>query len=145
MGRLAHASSFKDLLVYQKAFGVARKVFDVTKSMPKEEVFSLTDQVRRSSRSIGAQIAEAWAKRRYHKQFVSKLTDADAEQMETQHWIDIAKDCGYLDGRTAGALSHELSEIGRMLNGMMEKAHEFCGKDGLIARESDKEYFLGEA
>lgn len=84
---LAHANSFRDLLVYQKVRAVAREIFALTKRFPKEEVFSLTDQIRRSSRSLGAQIAEAWAKRRYEAHFVSKLTDADGEQQETQHWI----------------------------------------------------------
>lgn len=89
----------------------------------------LTDQTRRSSRSVGAQIAEAWAKRRYEKHFVSKLTDADGEQLETQHWIDTAVDCGYLDHAQAAGLKDELSEIGRMLNAMIKKSEQFCGKD----------------
>ena len=68
----------------------------MTKSFPKEEMYSLTDQIRRSSRSVGAQIAEAWAKRHYEKHFISKLTDSDGEQHETQHWIEVAEDCGYI-------------------------------------------------
>ncbi len=75
---MKHAESFKDLVVYQKAREVAREVFKITQSFPKEEMYSLTDQVRRSSRSIGAQIAEAWGKRRYEKHFISKMTDAYA-------------------------------------------------------------------
>ena len=90
MGELKHAQSFRDLHVYQQARRVAKQVFELTRGFPKEERYSLTDQVRRSSRSVGAQIAEAWAKRRYKKHFVSKLTDADGEQQETQHWIDSA-------------------------------------------------------
>jgi four helix bundle protein len=86
----------------------------------------LTDQVRRSSRSIGAQIAEAWGKRRYEKHFVSKLTDADGEQMETQHCIETAEDCGYLSSSQAIEINDELSEIGRMLHSMMGKADRFC-------------------
>jgi four helix bundle protein len=78
---------------------VSRRFFELSKSFPAEERFSLTDQGRRSSRSIGAQIAEAWAKRGYEKHFVSKLTDADGEQQETQHWVDAALDCGYLTQR----------------------------------------------
>jgi four helix bundle protein len=88
-----HAKSFRDLVVYQKAKEVSRTIFEISKGFPKEETYSLTDQIRRASRSIGAQIAEAWAKRRYARHFVSKLTDADAEQMETQHWVDEAYDC----------------------------------------------------
>jgi four helix bundle protein len=94
---LNHAQSFRELVVYQKAKKVTRTIFEVAKDFPKEETYSLTDQIRRASRSIGAQLAEAWAKRRYEKHFISKLIDADAEQMETQDWIDEARDCQYLD------------------------------------------------
>jgi len=87
MSKLGHAESFRDLVVYKNARKLAKSIFELTKSFPKEEMYSLTDQVRRSSRSVGAQIAEAWAKRRYKKHFVSKLADADGEQQETQHWI----------------------------------------------------------
>jgi four helix bundle protein len=125
---LKHAESFKDLVVYQKARGVAKEVFQVTKSFPKEEMYSLTDQVRRSSRSIGAQIAEAWGKRRYEKHFISKLTDADAEQLETQHWIEVAEDCNYVIHAQALQIISKCSEIGRMLNSMIKKAEQFCGK-----------------
>jgi four helix bundle protein len=127
MTELNHAKSFRDLLVYQKAKKVSREIFEISKSFPKEETYSLTDQIRRASRSIGAQIAEAWGKRRYEKHFVSKLTDSDAEQMETQHWVDEALDCGYLDPKQAEKLTKELLQIGRMLNSMMDKAHLFCG------------------
>jgi four helix bundle protein len=127
MSELGHANSFRDLLVYQKACHVTKEIFESSKTFPKEETFSLTDQVRRSSRSIGAQIAEAWAKRRYKRHFISKLTDADGEQLETQHWIDTAKDCGYLTSTRAAQLNSELSEIGRMLGSMINKADQFCG------------------
>ena len=90
MRKAYHAHCFKDLLVYQKAREVAKSIFEISKNFPREELFALTDQIRRSSRAIGAQLAEAWGKRRYEKHFISKLTDADAEQMETQHWIGIA-------------------------------------------------------
>jgi four helix bundle protein len=126
MSELAHAKSFRDLEVYKKARAVAKRIFTMSRVFPKEEIYSLTDQVRRSSRSIGAQIAEAWAKRRYEKHFVSKLSDADGEQMETQHWIETAEDCGYLTSSQAIAVNDELSEIGRMLNSMMGKAAQFC-------------------
>jgi four helix bundle protein len=126
MSELGHAKSFRDLLVYKKARAVAKKIFELSKKFPKEELYSLTDQVRRSSRSIGAQIAEAWAKRRYEKHFVSKLSDADGEQLETQHWIETAEDCGYSSSSQAIEINDELSEIGRMLNSMMSKADQFC-------------------
>jgi four helix bundle protein len=125
MSELAHAKSFRDLEVYKKARAVAKRIFTMSRVFPKEEIYSLTDQVRRSSRSIGAQIAEAWAKRRYEKHFVSKLSDADGEQMETQHWIETAEDCGYLTSSQAIEVNDELSEIGRMLNSMMGKAAQF--------------------
>ena len=85
MGNGRRARCFRDLMVYQKAREVARRIFELTKVFPKEEIYSLTDQGRRASRSVGAQIAEAWGKRRYERHFVSKLTDADSEQLETQH------------------------------------------------------------
>ena len=126
MTGLNHAKSFRDLEVYHKARSVSRTIFEISKDFPKEETYSLTDQMRRASRSIGAQIAEAWAKRRYKRHFVSKLTDADAEQMETQHWIDEAATCKYLDRKQAEQLAGELMQIGRMLNSMINKATLFC-------------------
>lgn len=142
ISELEHAKSFRELIVYRKSRLVAKQIFKITKSFPKEERYSLSDQVRRSSRSIGAQIAEAWAKRRYEKHFVSKLTDADGEQQETQHWIDTAEDCNYLNPEQADKLNSELSEIGRMLNGMVEKSNLFCGN--YTVRESSGEYFVNK-
>jgi four helix bundle protein len=84
---MEYVKSFRELEVYKLARQLSKEIFEVSKIFPKEEMYSLTDQVRRSSRSIGGQIAEAWGKRRYEKHFVSKLTDADGEQLETQHWI----------------------------------------------------------
>ena len=140
MTKRNHAKSFRDLLVYQKAKTVSRSIFEITKGFPKEESYSLTDQIRRASRSIGAQIAEAWAKRRYEKHFVSKLTDADAEQMETQHWLSEACDCHYLEPTQVGELTGELLQIGRMLNSMIEKANLFCGQSRHVIREDTVEY-----
>ena len=100
-----YARSFKDLRVYQRAREVSRAVFRLSRTFPKEEMYSLTDQLRRAARSVGAQIAEAWGKRRYEKHFVSKLTDADAEQMETQHWVGEALDCGYVSAADAGQMN----------------------------------------
>jgi four helix bundle protein len=126
MTDLEHAKSFRDLVVYKKARAVAKEIFELTKTFPKEEMYSLTDQVRRPSRSIGAQIAEAWAKRRYERQFVSKLTDADGEQLETQHWLDTAEDYEYLSPDEAARTNEKLAEIGKMLNSMIKGAHRFC-------------------
>src|SRR5260370_1437628 len=137
-----YAKSFKDLRVYQKARQVSRAVFVLSKAFPKEEMYSLTDQMRRAARAVGAQISEAWGKRRYEKHFVSKLTDADAEQMETQHWVGEALDCGYISEANAGKLNSDLEEIGRMLNSMIEKADSFCGPPDGMLREPTAEYFI---
>jgi four helix bundle protein len=91
-------------------------------------MYSLTDQIRRSSRSVGAQIAEAWAKRRYKKHFISKLTDADGEQQETQHWIETALDCGYLLATNSMDWLERYASVGRMLNSMIIKADSFCSQ-----------------
>jgi len=89
-------------------------------------MFSLTDQIRRSSRSVGAQIAESWAKRKYQRHFVSKLTDADGEQYETIHWIEVALDCAYIRATTADKLVGQCTSIGNMLNSMILKSDSFC-------------------
>ena len=123
-----HAKSFRDLEVYKFARQLSLEIFETSKSFPKEEMYSLTDQMRRSSRSVGAQIAEAWAKRRYKKHFVSKLTDADGEQQETQHWIETAFDCGYLSGDHSKKWLECYASVGRMLNSMIKKADSFCSK-----------------
>jgi four helix bundle protein len=136
-----YARSFKDLRVYQKTREVSHAVFALSKAFPKEEMYSLTDQIRRSARSVGAQIAEAWGKRRYEKHFVSKLTDADAEQMETQHWVGEALACGYLSSDEAGRLNSGLEEIGRMLGAMIEKSASFCCPFYAVLHESAAEYF----
>ena len=127
MAELQHARSFRDLIVHQKARKIAQTIFQQSKSFPRDETYSLTDQIRRDSRAIGAQIAEAWGKRPYERHFVSKLTDADAEQLETQHWADVAFDCGYLAQPQHAVLLDSLSEIGKMLHSMIAKASQFCG------------------
>ncbi len=125
---MEHVNSYRDLEVYKLSRQLAQEIFMITKKFPKEEMYSLTDQVRRSSRSVGAQIAEAWAKRRYIKHFVSKLTDADGEQQETQHWIETAFDCDYLSEKQKNDWLEGYSKIGRMLNSMINKADRFCSK-----------------
>lgn len=142
MSALKHASSFRDLIVYRKSRQLQRDIRNITMTFPKDEKFSLTDQIRRSSRSIGANIAESWAKRRYEKHFISKLTDSDGEQMETQHWIETALDCEYIDQKTSAQLIDKCLEIGRMLNGMMDKADMFCGEPPRAVREESVEYFV---
>jgi four helix bundle protein len=117
-----------------------REIFKITKSFPREEVFSLTDQIRRSSRSVGANLSESWAKRRYEKHFISKLPDADGKQRETQHWIETAFDCEYIDQKTSTQLIEKRLEIGRMLGGMMDKAEMFGGNPTRTLREEAAEY-----
>ncbi len=141
MSDLQHAQSFRDLIVYQKSREAQKEIFDLTQSFPKNETFSLTDQIRRSSRSVGANLAEAWAKRRYEKHFLSKLTDADGEQLETQHWIETAVECGYVEAKSARPIFRKYLEIGRMLGSMMEKADLFCGELPRTVREEQAEYF----
>ena len=142
MAKLEYAASFRDLIIYQKARELSLTIFKLTKRFPKEEAYSLTDQIRRSSRSIGAQIAEAWAKRRYEKHFVSKLTDSDGEQQGTQHWIKIALDCEYISQEEAEALLEKCAEIGRLLGGMIAKAEQFCNLSPYTIREEQTSYFI---
>lgn len=123
---MAYVKSFKDLEVYKLSRELSSEIFEVTKSFPKEERYSLTDQIRRSSRSIGAQVAEAWGKRRYEKHFISKLTDADSEQYETQHWIDVALECGYIKDEKNIILINKCNSIGKMLYSMINKSNMFC-------------------
>lgn len=142
--KLPFAENFRELLVYQKTRGLSREIFQITKSFPREEMYSLTDQIRRSSRSIGAQIAEAWAKRRYEKHFLSKLTDADGELLETQHWLETAGDCGYLTSEQVSQLLARCVEIGRMLGSMMMKAEQFYISSDKALREPSPEYFIDD-
>lgn len=125
---MAYAKSYKELDVYKLPCQLSKDIFQISKEFPKGEMYSLIDQIRRSSRSVGAQIAEAWAKRRYEKRFISKLTDADGEQQETKHWIDTASDCGYLSDEAVKDLSVRYESVGRMLNSMISKSHLFCFK-----------------
>jgi four helix bundle protein len=141
MAKLEYATSFRDLLVYQKARQLSLEIFRLTKRFPREETYSLTDQIRRSSRSVGAQIAEAWAKRRYEKHFISKLTDSDGEQQETQHWIEIALDCGYISQEEAKVLLEKCSEVGRLLGGIIAKADQFCNPSPYQSQEEQAKYF----
>ena len=117
--------SFRDLVVYQKAFALQQRVFIASKGFPKEETYSLTDQARRSSRSIGANIAEAWQKRRYPAHFVSKLTDSAAELAETEHWLATAHACSYLTDSECQELVEQSAEIGRMLGKMIQEPEKW--------------------
>jgi len=137
---MEYVTRFQDLLAYQKARVLWREIFEMTKSFPRDERFSLSDQIRRSSRSVGAQIAEAWGKRRYQKHFLSKLTDADGEQLETQHWIGVALDSQYISQEKADDLLEKSARVGRLLGGMMRKSSMFCNPGKV--REVQAEYFV---
>ena len=108
---MANIRSFKELRVWQNVMDVTMTIFERTKSFPVEERFSLTDQVRRSSRSVAANLAEAWRKRRYPAAFISKLSDCESEAAETQTWVEIALRCGYLTSQEAEFLDRKLEEI----------------------------------
>lgn len=121
-----YAGSFRDLEVYKLSRELSGQIFRITTTFPKEERYALTDQIRRFSRSIGAQIAEAWGKRRYENHFILKLTDCDSEQYETQHWIDESCECGYIDEPVKSDLVRKCEMIGKMLNSMIDKSSMFC-------------------
>ena len=116
---------FRDLKVYQLAYKLAMEVFEESKTFPKEERYSLTDQVRRSSRSVPGNIAEGYRKRMYPKMFVSKMADADAEAAETQVWLDFAYDCVYLSQKRHDELIEGYEEVGKMLGGMITNPEKF--------------------
>ncbi len=116
----------QDLEAYKAAYKLAMEIFRASKSWPAEERYSLTDQIRRSSRSVCANLSEAWAKRRYVAHFTSKLTDADGENIETQTWLSFACDCGYLDEAKFTELLHASEEVGRLLGGILAKPESFC-------------------
>ena len=109
----------RDLKVFQLAYRLAMEIFHLSKNFPREEVYSLTDQIRRSSRSVAANIAEGLRKRRYPNMLISKLTDCDGEATETQLWLDFALDCGYMCQENHDRLTAGYEEVGRMLSGMI--------------------------
>ena len=123
---MAEYKGFRDLIVYQKSYKLALEIFEITKSFPKEEKYSLTDQIRRSSRSIPSNIAEAWVKRKYPKAFVNKLLDSLAEESETEVWIDVSSDCTYIDDILHNALLLRYMEIAKMLSSMINYPEKFC-------------------
>ena len=116
---------FQDLFAYQKAFSLAMEIFATTKKFPKEEMYSLTDQIRRSSRSVPITIAEAYRKREYPKHFHSKLTDSDAENSETQGWLEFAFKCEYISEIEYDSLISKSNEIGKLINFMILNPEKF--------------------
>ena len=115
----------KDLKVFQLAYQLAMRIFHASRSFPPEERYSLTDQIRRSSRSVAGNIAEGYRKRQYPNAFVSKMADADAEGAETQVWIDFARDCGYLSAELGEELVAGYEEVGRMPGSMIARPERF--------------------
>ena len=119
---------YEDLEVYKLSIKFQQEIFVLTKSFPKEELYSLTDQIRRSSRSIGANISEAWRKRCYVAHFRSKLTDSDGEQAETQHWLRTAYLCKYISEKQFNEKLKDCKHIGAMLGKMIKDAENWCYK-----------------
>ena len=119
---------FQDLLAYKKGFDVAMEVFEISKSFPKEETYYLTDQIRRSSRSVTITIAEAYRKREYPKYFHSKLTDADAENSETQGWLEYALACNYISQEIHDSVLEKSNEVGKLINFMILNPSKFGSK-----------------
>ena len=123
---MAQIKSFRDLIVYQKAYDLAMQIFRLTKTFPKEEKYSLTDQIRRSSRSITSNIAESWAKKMYVKAFVNKLSDSLAEEYETEVWLDFSRDCVYISTDQHNSIMTGYNEVRKMLISMINNPEKFC-------------------
>jgi four helix bundle protein len=119
-------SNFKELIVYQKAHKLAMEVFELSSKFPKEEKYSLTDQIRRSSRSVSSCIAESWAKRLYIKAFVNKLTDSLGEEFETEDWLDYSKDCKYISDAEYDQMISGYAEVRKMLISMINNPEKWC-------------------
>ncbi len=122
-------NSAKDLEVYKKAYDLAMTIFELSKNFPNEERFALTSQIRRSSRSVCLNLREAWAKRRYEAHFISKLTDCDGENSETDSSLDFARDCGFITNDQHRALVLRSQEIGKMLGSMIKNPGPFLISD----------------
>lgn len=116
---------FKELTVYKKSFELAMKIYELSKSFPREETYSLTDQIRRSSRSVSTSIAEAYRTRLYPAHFVSKTSDADMENSETQVWLEFAEQCEYISTEVKNELEKDSAEVGRLLNHMISNPEKY--------------------
>ena len=116
---MSRVGSFKDLIVYQKPYKLAMEVFSLSRGFPREETYSLTDQIRRSSRSVTSCIAEAWSKRKYEKAFISKLSDSLGEEYETEGWIDYSLDCDYISQDTHSQIMKGYEEVRKVLISMI--------------------------
>lgn len=136
---MSKSKGHRDLIVYKKAFAVAMKIFQITKKFPKEETYSMVDQMRRSSRSVCSCIAEAYRKRKYQGYFVNKISDADGENSETIVWLEFALACNYLTYEEQQTLEQNAEEVGRMLNSMIENPEKFLPKEKQIPESEIKE------
>jgi four helix bundle protein len=119
----------KDLEVYKKAYLLAMEIFDISRSFPPEERYSLTGQIRRCSRSVCQNLQEAWAKRRYAAHFISKITDCDGEHSETETCLDFARDCKYISQESHTRLMSMVREVGRMIGGIVNNPEGFIQSD----------------
>jgi four helix bundle protein len=123
---MSNYHGFRDLIVYQKSYKLAMEIFEITKTFPKDEKYSLIDQVRRSSRAVLANISAAWVRHKYPKFFVSKLLDALEEESETEVWLDMSHDCKYIDDQLHSSLMDRYQEIAKMLHSMITSPEKFC-------------------
>ncbi|GIL22078.1 MAG: hypothetical protein BroJett042_05910 [Bacteroidota bacterium] len=132
---MTKSKGYRDLIVYQKAFALAMKVFELTKTYPKEEKYSLVDQIRRSSRSVCSCIAEAYRKRKYQAYFVNKCSDADGENSETIVWLEFSLANNYVTQEEFNQLEQDAEEVGRMLNSMIENPEKFLPKEYKLEKQ----------
>ena len=123
------AGTFRDLTVYKKAFSLAMEIYEISKEFPKEERYSLTDQIRRSSRSVCVNVGEGYRKRQYPAHFVSKASDADMENTETRVWLDFANACDYISDKKKTDFESKALEIGKLLNHMIENPEKYARKN----------------
>ena len=126
MARKKDIRHFRDLEVYRRAFDAAMEIFQITKKFPAEEKYSLVDQIRRASRSVCANLAEGWRKRKYVAVFKNKITDSMQEASETQCWLEFSLACGYIQRSVFDQLDNEYEQIIAMLNSMEMNAEKFC-------------------
>ena len=126
---MSYYQGFRDLIVYQKSYKLAMEIFEIIKTFPKEEKYSLTDQMRRSSRSVSSCIAESWAKRLYTKAFVNKLTDSLGEEFETEDWLEYSIDCKYITKEEYQEVTSEYQEVHKMLVSMINNPEKWCLKN----------------
>ena len=121
-----HYRGYRDLKVFQPSYALALEVFEVSKAFPSEERYSMTAQIRRCSRSVPANLAEAWRRRIYEKAFVSKLIDSSSEEAEMEVWLDMCKDCGYISSEMHEGFLLKYEEVGKMLSSMIAHPEKFC-------------------